>query len=120
MDVRGPSGLLVYNGRGEFAIRKDKKSEPKLSSYKKISMIGGGMISHYNACYLCSEYSTLTDDGLYKAVCLPLALMTSFVSELSYPQLIVGWEVVVSGMGPLMLGVGLGSLVPWVIRRVTI
>jgi len=42
IDVRGPSGLLVYNGRGEFAIRKDKKSEPKLSSYKKISMIAGG------------------------------------------------------------------------------
>ena len=51
MDVRGPSGLLVYNGRGEFAIRKDKKSEPKLSSYKKISMIAGGMISQANACY---------------------------------------------------------------------
>ena len=42
IDVRGPSGLLVYNGDGEFAIRKDKKSEPKLSSYKKISMIAGG------------------------------------------------------------------------------
>lgn len=42
IDVRGPSGLLVYNGHGEFAIRKDKKSEPKVSSYKKISMIAGG------------------------------------------------------------------------------
>jgi len=42
IDVRGPSGLLVYNGHGEFAIRKDKKSEPKLSNYKKISMIAGG------------------------------------------------------------------------------
>ena len=59
MDARGPSGLLVYNGRGEFAIRKDKKSEPKLSSYKKISMIAGGMISHANACHLCSEYTLL-------------------------------------------------------------
>jgi len=42
MDVRGPSGLLVYNGKGEFAIRKDKKSEPKIATYKKISMIAGG------------------------------------------------------------------------------
>jgi len=42
IDVRGPSGLLVYNGDGEFAIRKDKKSEPKMSSYKKVSMIAGG------------------------------------------------------------------------------
>jgi len=42
IDVRGPSGLLVYNGKGEFAIRKDKKSEPKMATYKKISMIAGG------------------------------------------------------------------------------
>lgn len=42
IDVRGPSGLLVYNGKGEFGIRKDKKSEPKKATYKKISMIAGG------------------------------------------------------------------------------
>jgi len=42
IDVRGPSGLLVYNGKGEFAIRKDKKSDPKLATYKKVSMIAGG------------------------------------------------------------------------------
>ena len=42
IDVRGPSGLLVYNGRGQFAIKKDKKSEPVLSNYKKVSMIAGG------------------------------------------------------------------------------
>jgi len=29
IDVRGPSGNLVYNGRGAFSIRKDKKSEPR-------------------------------------------------------------------------------------------
>ena len=45
IDVRGPSGLLVYNGDGEFAIRKDKKSEPKMSSYKKVSMIAGGTLN---------------------------------------------------------------------------
>ena len=42
IDVRGPSGNLVYNGRGAFSIRKDKKSEPKTSTYKKVSMIAGG------------------------------------------------------------------------------
>jgi len=42
IDVRGPSGHLVYNGNGEFAIRKDKKSEPKKLSVKRISMIAGG------------------------------------------------------------------------------
>ena len=41
IDVRGPSGLLVYNGRGEFAIRADKKTEPVLKKYKKVSMIAG-------------------------------------------------------------------------------
>jgi len=42
MDVRGPSGHLIYNGNGEFAIRKDKKSEPKIISVKRVSMIAGG------------------------------------------------------------------------------
>merc|ERR1711879_117589 len=34
IDVRGPSGLLVYNGQGEFAIKPVKAS--------KVSMIAGG------------------------------------------------------------------------------
>jgi len=42
IDVRGPSGHLIYNGNGEFAIRKDKKSEPKIISVKRVSMIAGG------------------------------------------------------------------------------
>jgi len=42
IDVRGPSGNLVYKGRGAFAIRKDKKSDPKASTFGKISMIAGG------------------------------------------------------------------------------
>ena len=50
IDVRGPSGLLVYNGDGEFAIRKDKKSEPKMSSYKKVSMIAGGTQHECSGC----------------------------------------------------------------------
>ena len=43
MDVRGPSGHLIYNGNGEFAIRKDKKSEPKIISVKRVSMIAGNI-----------------------------------------------------------------------------
>ena len=29
VDVRGPSGLLEYTCKGTFAIKADKKSEPK-------------------------------------------------------------------------------------------
>lgn len=43
IDVRGPSGHLIYNGNGEFAIRKDKKSEPKIISVKRVSMIAGNI-----------------------------------------------------------------------------
>ncbi|XP_045175015.2 NADH-cytochrome b5 reductase 3-like isoform X1 [Mercenaria mercenaria] len=42
IDVRGPSGLLVYDGCGEFKIRQDKKSDPKSVTAKKIGMIAGG------------------------------------------------------------------------------
>lgn len=42
IDVRGPSGNLIYNGNGEFAIRKDKKAEPKTICVKRVSMIAGG------------------------------------------------------------------------------
>jgi len=41
IDVRGPSGLLVYNGQGEFAIKADKKAEPVIKKFKKVSMIAG-------------------------------------------------------------------------------
>ena len=42
IDFRGPNGLLVYEGRGNFAIRKDKKSDPENKRVKKVSMIAGG------------------------------------------------------------------------------
>jgi len=42
IDVRGPSGLLEYIARGEFAIRPDKKSPPKQVMAKQVSMIAGG------------------------------------------------------------------------------
>jgi len=42
IDVRGPSGLLVYNGGGEFAIKPDKKAAPQIVNAKQVSMIAGG------------------------------------------------------------------------------
>ena len=45
VDVRGPSGLLEYTCKGTFAIKADKKSEPKqvgyfvFSSYKLYSSL---------------------------------------------------------------------------------
>ncbi|XP_038636403.1 NADH-cytochrome b5 reductase 3-like [Scyliorhinus canicula] len=42
IDFRGPSGLLVYKGKGQFAIRPDKKSEAKIKMVKQVGMIAGG------------------------------------------------------------------------------
>jgi len=42
IDVRGPSGLLQYQGRGIFAIRPDKKAEPSNLKVSRVSMIAGG------------------------------------------------------------------------------
>ncbi|XP_071526265.1 NADH-cytochrome b5 reductase 2-like [Panulirus ornatus] len=42
IDVRGPSGLLEYRGRGVFAIKPDKKSPPNLVTAQKVNMIAGG------------------------------------------------------------------------------
>ncbi len=42
IDVRGPGGLLEYQGRGHFAIKPDKPSEPKMFFYRRIGMIAGG------------------------------------------------------------------------------
>jgi len=42
IDVRGPSGLLQYQGRGLFAIRPDKKAEPSNMQVSRVSMIAGG------------------------------------------------------------------------------
>lgn len=40
--IRGPSGKLVYDGRGKFTITMDKKSMPKKKSVRKLGMIAGG------------------------------------------------------------------------------
>jgi cytochrome-b5 reductase len=42
IQVRGPNGLLVYKGKGQFAIKPDKKKPPVIQKYKKIGMIAGG------------------------------------------------------------------------------
>nr|Q0P487.2 RecName: Full=NADH-cytochrome b5 reductase 2; Short=b5R.2 [Danio rerio] len=42
IDFRGPNGLLVYNGKGKFAIRPDKKSEAEVRKFKHVAMIAGG------------------------------------------------------------------------------
>nr|XP_020469299.1 NADH-cytochrome b5 reductase 3-like [Monopterus albus] len=42
IDFRGPSGLLVYKGKGVFAIQPDKKSPAVNKSAKHVGMIAGG------------------------------------------------------------------------------
>uniref|UniRef100_A0A8D2D683 NADH-cytochrome b5 reductase n=1 Tax=Sciurus vulgaris TaxID=55149 RepID=A0A8D2D683_SCIVU len=39
---RGPNGLLVYQDKGKFAIRPDKKSSPVIKTVKSVGMIAGG------------------------------------------------------------------------------
>jgi cytochrome-b5 reductase len=42
IQVRGPNGLLVYKGKGQFAIKPDKKKPPVIQKYKNVGMIAGG------------------------------------------------------------------------------
>lgn len=42
IQVRGPSGLIRYQGRGTFAIKPDKKSAPAPYRAAEIAMIAGG------------------------------------------------------------------------------
>ncbi|XP_050408033.2 NADH-cytochrome b5 reductase 3 isoform X1 [Patella vulgata] len=42
IDVRGPNGLLKYEGKGVFKIKPEKKAEPETKVAKKIGMIAGG------------------------------------------------------------------------------
>lgn len=46
IDVRGPSGLLEYRGRGVFAIKPDKKSQPSLVTAQKVNLIAGKTAFH--------------------------------------------------------------------------
>lgn len=42
IQVRGPSGLIRYEGRGKFLIKPDKKSPPQTYLASEIGMIAGG------------------------------------------------------------------------------
>lgn len=42
IDFRGPNGLLVYKGKGSFAIKADKKSPAVMTTAKHVGMIAGG------------------------------------------------------------------------------
>lgn len=42
MDFRGPSGLIVYEGSGQFAVKPLKTAEPVRHKYKNVGMIAGG------------------------------------------------------------------------------
>ena len=42
IDVRGPGGLLEYEGRCHYAIKPDKQSPPQRFFYRRIGMIAGG------------------------------------------------------------------------------
>lgn len=42
MDFRGPNGLIVYEGSGEFLVRSDKRSPTITCKVKNVGMIAGG------------------------------------------------------------------------------
>jgi len=42
IDVRGPNGLIVYQGNGDFAMRPNKKEEPVTQHFDHIGLIAGG------------------------------------------------------------------------------
>lgn len=42
IDVRGPSGRLIYLGQGEFSIKKLRKDPPKIVKVNKVAMLAGG------------------------------------------------------------------------------
>ncbi|KAL2102957.1 hypothetical protein ACEWY4_002125 [Coilia grayii] len=42
IDFRGPSGLLIYQGKGAFAIKPDEKSAAVINKAKHVGMIAGG------------------------------------------------------------------------------
>ncbi|KAI5624614.1 NADH-cytochrome b5 reductase 1, partial [Silurus asotus] len=42
IDVRGPGGLLEYEGNGQFSIQADKKSLPEIKNPSSLGLIAGG------------------------------------------------------------------------------
>ena len=41
IDVRGPTGRLIYLGRGQFSIKALRNSPPTVLKIKKVAMIAG-------------------------------------------------------------------------------
>jgi len=61
IDVRGPSGRLIYHGRGDFEIKAVKRIDPSHNLYaKKLSMIAGKITIVINIYYLINKYSHVT------------------------------------------------------------
>ncbi|KFM78000.1 NADH-cytochrome b5 reductase 2, partial [Stegodyphus mimosarum] len=42
IDVRGPSGRLIYLGKGKFSVKATPKSQPTVHVVKRVGMIAGG------------------------------------------------------------------------------
>lgn len=53
IDFRGPLGLLMRQGPGQFAIKPDKESSAISVSYKKLNMIAGCICNKYFGWYKC-------------------------------------------------------------------
>ncbi|ROL51611.1 NADH-cytochrome b5 reductase 2 [Anabarilius grahami] len=83
IDFRGPNGLLVYNGNGQFGIRPDKKSEPKLRKFRHVGMIAGGTVGSWNCCQdNSSKYVLIKDDKFILSGITPmLQLIRSITTD---------------------------------------
>ena len=57
IDMRGPSGLCIYEGNGNFSIKPDKKSAAVPKFAKKVGLIAGGtgmrnfVLVHFSAIF---------------------------------------------------------------------
>lgn len=62
INVRGPSGLCVYKGKGQFDIKADKKSPAVPRRVRKVGMIAGGtgILDRFMCCHLPSLFCPLT------------------------------------------------------------
>uniref|UniRef100_A0A915IBK5 Cytochrome-b5 reductase n=1 Tax=Romanomermis culicivorax TaxID=13658 RepID=A0A915IBK5_ROMCU len=66
IDFRGPSGLLVYNGRGEFAIKPNKKQAQVLKHATRVGLIAGGTV--VDLCYPFLNHNSVINDKSYNHI----------------------------------------------------
>lgn len=60
IDVRGPSGRLIYHGRGDFEIKAVKRIDPSHNLYaKKISMIAGNIKVFKCSCSIVKQFNII-------------------------------------------------------------